>query len=62
MKRIKIGDRWVGDGEPAYIIAEIGSNFDGSMERAKMLIDLAKDCGAGVLLLIKSFRKKDLIS
>ena len=46
MKRIKIGQRWVGNGEPAYIIAEIGSNFDGSMERAKMLIDLAKDCGA----------------
>jgi len=46
MKRIKIGDRWVGDGEPAYVIAEIGSNFDGSMKRANMLIDLAKDCGA----------------
>ena len=46
MKRIKIGDRWVGDGEQTYVIAEIGSNFDGSMERAKMLIDLAKDCGA----------------
>jgi len=46
MKRIKIGKRWVGDGEPAYIIAEIGSNFDRSIKRAKMLIDLAKDCGA----------------
>jgi N-acetylneuraminate synthase len=46
MKRIKIGDRWVGDGEQTYIIAEIGSNFDGSLERAKMLIDLAGDCGA----------------
>jgi len=46
MKRIKIGERWVGDGEPVYIIAEIGSNFDGSKERAKMLINLAKDCEA----------------
>ena len=46
MKRIKIGDRWVGDGEQTYVIAEIGSNFDGSKERAKMLIDLAKECGA----------------
>lgn len=46
MKRIKIGKRWVGEGEPAYLIAEIGSNFDGSMKRAKALIDLAKDCGA----------------
>ena len=46
MKRIKLGERWIGDEEPVYIIAEIGSNFDGSMERAKMLIDLAKECGA----------------
>ncbi len=46
MKQIKIGKRWVGEGEPAYLIAEIGSNFDGSMVRAKKLIDLAKECGA----------------
>jgi len=46
MKRIKIGERWIGDGEPVYTIAEIGSNFDGNMGRAKMLINLAKDCGA----------------
>lgn len=49
MKRIKIGDRWVGGGEQTYVIAEIGSNFDGSMDRAKMLIDLAKDCGADAI-------------
>lgn len=46
MKKIKLGERWVGNGEPVYIIAEIGSNFDRSKERAKMLIELAKDCGA----------------
>jgi len=46
MKKVKIGDRWVGEGEPAYIIAEVGSNFDKSIDRAKSLIDLAKECGA----------------
>ena len=46
MGRIKLGERWIGDGEGVYVIAEIASNFDGSMKRAKMLIDLAKDCGA----------------
>lgn len=29
-----------------FIIAEIGSNFDGSLDRAKMLIDCAGDAGA----------------
>lgn len=46
MKKIKIGKRWVGEGEPTYLIAEIGSNFDGKLKRAKMLINLARDCGA----------------
>lgn len=46
MKRMKIGKRWIGKGEPTYIIAEIGSNWDGEKSRAEKLIDLAKNCGA----------------
>jgi len=46
MKRIKLRDRWVGEGGPSFLIAEIGSNFNGSLERAKKLIDLAKSSGA----------------
>lgn len=46
MRRVKLGERWIGNGEPVYIIAEVGSNFDGGIERAKTLIDLARDCGA----------------
>lgn len=46
MKKIKLGNRMVGQGEPAYIIAEIGSNFDGSLAQAKKLVDLAKEVGA----------------
>lgn len=46
MRKLKIGDRWVGEAEPAYVIAEIGSNFDGSLEQAKKLVDLAKKVGA----------------
>jgi sialic acid synthase SpsE len=45
-KTIYIDGRPVGEGHPTYIIAEIGSNFDRSIERAKQLIDLAKECGA----------------
>ena len=41
-----IGSRKIDINSPTYFIAEIGSNFDGSIERALMLIDLAKDSGA----------------
>lgn len=46
MKTIKIKDRMVGDGYPAYIIAEMSANHSGSIERAKEIIREAKRCGA----------------
>lgn len=49
MKKIKIGDRLVGDGEPCFIIAEAGSNHNGDMEIAKKLIDAAADAGADAI-------------
>lgn len=46
MKRIKIGNRWIGQGEKPYFIADIGANHDGDLNRALMLIDLVKEAGA----------------
>ena len=46
MSPISIGKRKIGEGYPVYIIAEVGSNFDGDLERAKMLARTAKDMGA----------------
>lgn len=45
-QEIKIGDKYVGLNHPTYFIAEIGANFDGSIEKAKQLIDAAKAAGA----------------
>lgn len=45
-KEIRIGDKMIGDTYPTYFIAEIGANFDGSIEKAKRLIDAAKKAGA----------------
>lgn len=43
MKRaIKIGEQWVGDGYPTYIVAEIGINHNGNLENALKMIDVAK--------------------
>jgi N-acetylneuraminate synthase len=44
-REIKIGKRMVGDGHPAYVIAEIGINHNGDIEIAKRLIDAAIDAG-----------------
>lgn len=45
MSHIVINGREVGDGRPAYIIAEIGANHNGDMSLARELISAAKDCG-----------------
>jgi N-acetylneuraminate synthase len=45
-KEITIGNRIIGNGHPSYIIAEIGANFDKSLDKAKRLIDAAKEAGA----------------
>jgi len=46
VNKVRIGERWVGEDEPVYVIAEIGANFDGSIEQAKYMVDLAKEVGA----------------
>jgi len=45
-KNVRIGDRLVGEGEPAFIIAEIGANHDRKLPQAKELVDVAVAAGA----------------
>ncbi|TGV03848.1 N-acetylneuraminate synthase family protein [Flavivirga rizhaonensis] len=45
-KEIKIGKHTIGDNHPTYFIADIAANHDGDIERAKLLIKLAKESGA----------------
>jgi N-acetylneuraminate synthase len=45
-REIKLGDRLVGDGHPALIIAEIGINHNGDLGIAKQMIDAAVHAGA----------------
>src|SRR5574338_426719 len=44
-REIQLGNRLVGDGHPAYIVAEIGVNHNGSVEIAKDLIKQALHAG-----------------
>lgn len=44
-KIVRIGKKIISDGQPVYIVAEIGINHNGSVEIAKQLIDAAIECG-----------------
>jgi N-acetylneuraminate synthase len=45
-REVKIGNKWVGDGHPTYVIAEIGINHNGDLEIAKQMVDAAVHAGA----------------
>lgn len=55
MKTVRIGNRLVGDGQPCYIIAEVGINHNGDVEIAKKLVDAAADAGCDAV----KFQKRD---
>jgi len=50
-KILEIDGQKVGDGQPPYIIAEMSGNHNGDIERAKKLIQLAKQAGADAVKL-----------
>jgi N-acetylneuraminate synthase len=43
---IRIGNRSIGDGQPCYVIAEVGNNHNGDFDRAIALVDAAVAAGA----------------
>lgn len=58
--RLELDGTPVGDGLPAYIVAEIGQNHNGSIELAKQLIDVAVDAGANAVKFQKRHIPSDL--
>ncbi len=46
MNQIKIGNRFIGDGNKIFFIAEAGVNHNGSIKIGKQLIDAASEAGA----------------
>ena len=59
MRKVTLADgRIIGDGAPAYIIAEIGINHNGEVSIAKKLIDAAVDAGCDAVKFQKRTRTK----
>lgn len=60
-KSFKVGKRLVGENQPAFIIADIGANFDGDLEKAKKLALAVKESGGDVVK-IQSFKSDKIVS
>lgn len=52
-RRLTIDGVEIHDGSDCYVIAEIGHNHQGSVEQAKAMLTVAKDCGANAVKLQK---------
>ncbi len=61
MNKIKIGEKYIGDNEKPYFIADIAANHDGDIERAFKLIELAKEAGADAAK-FQNFKAKTIVS
>ena len=53
MTNVLIGNKKIGDGQPCFIIAEIGINHNGDIDITKRLIDLAKLSGCDAVKIQK---------
>jgi N-acetylneuraminate synthase len=58
---LRIGSHTIGLNHPTYFIADIAANHDGDLERAKLLIKLAKEAGADAAK-FQNFRAPGIVS
>lgn len=58
MATVSLGGVLVGAGQPTFVCAEAGQNHNGSMDKAKRLIDIAVEAGAQCV----KFQKRDVDS
>jgi N-acetylneuraminate synthase/N,N'-diacetyllegionaminate synthase len=49
LKKVRIGDKRIGQGEPCFIVAEAGVNHNGEIRLAKRMINAAKKAGAAAI-------------
>lgn len=60
MQRLKIGNKFIGDGEPAFVIAEVAGSHEGSLEQAKRLLEVSREVGADAVK-FQIFKADELI-
>lgn len=58
---IHFGSHTIGENHPTYFIADISANHDGELERARLLVRLAKEAGADAAK-FQNFRAPEIVS
>lgn len=61
IKKVRIGNRLIGEGEPCFIIAEAGINHNGDVKLAKRLIDVAKKAEVDAVK-FQTFRAEEMVT
>ena len=61
MRPFTVGERRIGDGAPAFVIAEAGVNHNGDVGLAMKLVDVAAEAGADAVK-FQTFRSDALVS
>jgi sialic acid synthase SpsE len=61
MTTLRLGKKLVGAQHPTYFVADIAANYDGSLERAKLLIRLCAQAGANAAK-FQNFRARTIVS
>ena len=61
MKKVKIANKLVGEGQPTFIIAEAGVNHNGKIELAEKLVDIAAEAGADAVK-FQTFKSEGVIT
>lgn len=59
--RFQVETRWVGEGQPCFVIAEAGVNHNGELELAKKLVDAAIEAGADAVK-FQTFKAGNVVS
>jgi len=60
MRQVQIADRTIGEGFPPFIVAEVGINHNGELEKAFQMITVAKEAGVDAVK-FQTFKAEEFV-